>query len=110
MLSQVTVTPVAASLAVVSALFALVLGRYGIPRAARSGQEPVGMSTLMVGNIGLAMAFLWFVAQCVTRGVDPPLFTSLFPPTPGCSECDVPLESSALIVGYMQGTLIAALI
>ena len=102
MLSQVTVTPVAASLAVVSALFALVLGRYGIPRAARSGQEPVGVSTLMVGNIGLVMVFLLLVALCISWGIDPPLVTSLFPTTPGCSDCG--LTTQARMVGVVQMT------
>jgi hypothetical protein len=57
------------------------------------------------------MVFLCFVVQCVSRGRDPLLFTSLFPPdTPGCFQCDLPPFPDPDMVRWMQGTLIAALI
>src|SRR5262249_17078459 len=40
----------------------------------------VGVSVVLcVGNAALMVAFLLIAVNCVTRGIDPPLFTSLFP-------------------------------
>jgi hypothetical protein len=127
MFAQVTVTQVAAPLALVSALFALMLLRYGIPRAARNGatrngQETVGVSVVLcVGNAALMVAFLMIAVNCVTRRIDPPLFTRLFPrdlpttrPIPisqplGYSVDEVP-DPNLNPVWWMQLALVGALI
>ncbi len=123
MLSHVTVTAVAAPLAVVSALFALVFLRYGIPRAARngpnrSGQETVGCSVVVCGgNVVLVVAFLVFVVLRVAGGLDPPLLFGLIPTTlpttqpPSCPQCDpVGVDPSVIVVGLMWTTLLVALL
>jgi hypothetical protein len=120
MFSQVTVVPVAAALSVVSALFALVFLRYGIPRAARNGptrngQETVGVSVVLcVGNAALVVAFLLFVLLCSTPTFDPPLFAYV-PISGGCSlavraPCDPVPDPKAGIVFWMHLTLLVALI
>jgi hypothetical protein len=125
MFAQVTVTPVAASLAVVSALFALVFLRYGIPRAARNDaryagrdaarnpQGTVGCSVLLcVGNAGLVVAFLWFVVECVTSGTDPLLFVSPCPDYGAAVTCVLYHWAglAAWLLRNLQAALIVALI
>jgi hypothetical protein len=122
MFSQVTVTAMAAPLAVASALFALVFLRYGIPRAARNGptrngQGTVGISVLLcIGNVGLVVIFLVFVAQCFSFGTGPLLFPMPTPPLRCVQPCRFyPSDPTSVmrwtsqVVRMMQATLIVAL-
>lgn len=112
MFPGVTVTAVAAPLAVVSALFALVFVLYGIPRGARNEPRMLGVSVLLsAGNVGFVVLFLVFVAQRVNRGIDPPLFTNPFPPPlQPCPECDRPVNPNPFILQTMWATVFVALL
>lgn len=83
----------------------------GFPAQLVEDKIPLGFSTLMVGNFGLAMVFLVVVSLCVSWGIDPPLFTSLVPNTSGCLDCDLTSNARMMwVVGMMQAILIGALI
>jgi hypothetical protein len=120
MFPDVTVTAVAAPLAVVSALLALILGRYAIAYAVRNrqGTEWMACIFLSLGNVGLVVLFLVLVAQRVYRGIDPPLFSNPFASSlVGCPTepvqgypCDPMVNPNPFIVQVMWAALLLSLI